>query len=75
MVFVASDDRPQITGQVLAKQEQGVVGIVTFAVGAEASTVVVLRKDAESLEPGDRESSSAKSFNPEVKKMNAGRPM
>jgi hypothetical protein len=61
--------RLRITGQVLAKLEQGVVCIVTVAVGAEVSRVAVLREEAEALAVGDRVSISAKSFNPDIKKL------
>jgi molybdate transport system ATP-binding protein len=68
-IFGASDDRLRITGQVLAKLEQGVVCIVTVAVGAEVSRVAVLREEADALAVGDRVSISAKSFNPGIKKL------
>jgi molybdate transport system ATP-binding protein len=68
-IFGASDDRLRITGQVLAKIEQGVVCIVTVAVGADVSRVAVLRKEAESLAVGDRVSISVKSFTPDIRKL------
>ena len=68
-VFGGHTDRLTITGQVLAKQEQGVVCIVTVAVGADVSRVVVLRDEAQALSLGDMVGISAKSFNPEVKKL------
>ncbi len=72
-VFGGFGDVLQITGQVLAKTDQGVVSIVTVAVGAEVSRVAVIRKDAESLSIGDRVSLSVKAFNPQVKKLNVPR--
>ena len=68
-VFGGHTDRLKITGQVLAKQEQGVICIVTVAVGADVSRVVVLRDEAQALSVGDMVGISAKSFNPEVKKL------
>ena len=68
-IFGGSSDRLKITGQVLAKQEQGVICIVTVAVGADVSRVAVLRDEAQALNIGDMVGISAKSFNPEVKKL------
>jgi hypothetical protein len=55
---------------VLAKEEQGVICIITVAVGADISRIVVSREEARALEIGDLVGISAKSFNPEVKKLN-----
>ena len=71
-VFGGHTDRLKITGQVLAKQEQGVICIITVAVGADVSRVVVLRDEAQALSVGDMVGISAKSFNPEVKKLKIG---
>jgi molybdate transport system ATP-binding protein len=68
-IFGASDDMLRITGQVLSKLDQGVVCIVTVAVGADVSRIVVLRNEAEALAVGDRVCISAKSFNPEIRKL------
>ena len=69
-VFGGPNDRLKITGHVLAKEEQGVICIITVAVGADVSRIVVLRDEAETLNIGDMVAISAKSFNPEVKKLN-----
>jgi molybdate transport system ATP-binding protein len=68
-IFGGHTDRLKITGQVLAKQEQGVICIVTVAVGADVSRVAVLRDEAQMLNIGDAVGISAKSFNPEVTKL------
>jgi molybdate transport system ATP-binding protein len=68
-VFGGPNDRLKITGHVLAKEEQGVICIITVAVGADVSRIVVLRDEAETLNIGDMVAISAKSFNPEVKKL------
>jgi molybdate transport system ATP-binding protein len=68
-VFGGPGDRLKITGHVLAKEEQGVICIITVAVGADISCVVVSREEARALEIGDLVGISAKSFNPEVKNL------
>jgi molybdate transport system ATP-binding protein len=68
-VFGGPNDRLKITGHVLAKEEQGVICIITVAVGADVSRIVVLRDEAETLNIGDMVAISAKSFNPEVKNL------
>jgi molybdate transport system ATP-binding protein len=68
-VFGGPNDRLKITGHVLAKEEQGVICIITVAVGADISRVVVSREEARALDVGDLVGISAKSFNPEVKKL------
>jgi molybdate transport system ATP-binding protein len=68
-VFGGPNDRLKITGHVLAKEEQGVICIITVAVGADISRVVVSREEARALEVGDLVAISAKSFNPEVKNL------
>jgi len=71
-VFGGSDDRLRFTGTVLSKSDQGVLCILTVAVGAEVSSIAVLRDEAQNLSPGDRVGISAKSFNPDVKKLEIG---
>jgi molybdate transport system ATP-binding protein len=68
-VFGGHTDRLKITGQILSKQEQGVICILTVVVGADVSRVAVLRDEAMALNVGDMVGISAKSFNPEVKKI------
>lgn len=69
-IFGSHSDTLKITGQVLAKQEQGAVCIVTVAVGADVSRIVVLRDEARAFNVGDMVGISAKSFNPEIRKLN-----
>jgi molybdate transport system ATP-binding protein len=68
-VFGGPNDRLKITAHVIAKEEQGVICIITVAVGADISRVVVSPEEAEALNVGDMIGISAKSFNPEVKKL------
>ncbi len=68
-VFGAEEDRLRITGQLLVITDQGVMTILTIAVGAEVSRVAVLRADAAGLAIGDRVSISVKAFNPDVRKL------
>lgn len=68
-VFGVSDDRLCITGQVIDKFDQGVITVVTVAVGAEVSRIALSKGEAAELMPGDRVTVSAKAFNPTVGKL------
>ena len=68
-VFGGAGDRLRVTGHVLAKSKQGVVSIVTVAVGEELSKLALSHQEAARLEIGDRVSVSVKAFNPDVRKL------
>jgi molybdate transport system ATP-binding protein len=65
-VFQALDDRLTVKGKLLEKKMQGVVCMVTIAIGIEVSRVAISTQEAEDLQPGDMLCISVKAFNPQV---------
>jgi molybdate transport system ATP-binding protein len=68
-IFGSHADRLRSTGQVLDRQKQGAISVITIAVGEEISRIALSHEEAAGLSVGDMVSVSVKAFNPDVRKL------